>query len=456
MLLRALGLVSLTVVAACTPGDDLQATEPGTTSAGSSSAATPTGGATTELELVDTTTGGSVAPNQDPVALFTATVQPGELPRTVIFDASASHDPDGEIFGHAWKIAGEADEGEIVTRSLAAGCHEVELTVTDTATGTGSAKGVVVVTADAPVMPPVVVIDQQPLTGAVLPRDLATDAGTARFHGFIESDGYTAIRAELLAGDEVVTSELTTLCGAAPLEFTVDIPVPSKLTVYAVRLSLVAGEQAVEVARVDDLVAGDIYLVNGQSNAAANPQSGVSNVNQGPFVRSFGARTDAGAVADGDRVWRLADGDGGSGPASVGQWALRMGAQLSATERTPVGILNGARGGMPIDHFQRNDAKPADLGTNYGRLLRRTRNAGVDQRVRGILWFQGEADGTDFQEHRDGFLALRADWAEDYPLVERIYVGLVEEVGVVEEGTVSSAVGPSARCICASTCSGPS
>ena len=423
--------LSLGLAVACTPGDGSQATDPGTststsTGTGAGPTATPTEPTTTGAVL-DTTSGETGAPpvNQQPIAMFTATVQPGELPKAVIFDASASSDPDGTIAGYQWKIAGEQDQGMIVTRPLAAGCHEVELSVADNSAGSGNTKGIVIVAAGEPVMPPVVSIDRAPLAGAVLPRDLATDAGTARFHGFIESSGYTGLRAELLAGDLVSTTSTTALCGATPLEFAVDVPVPSRLTAYTVRLSLVAGDQAVEVARVDDLVAGDIYLVNGQSNAAANPQSGASNENQGPFVRSFGTRTDAGDVADADRVWRLADGDGGGGPASVGQWAVRMGAQLSTTERTPVGILNGARGGMPIEHFQRNDADHADLTTNYGRLLRRTQNAGIDQSVRGILWYQGEADGTDFQKHLDGFLALKADWSEDYPSVERIYVSQI-------------------------------
>ena len=88
---------------------------------------------------------------------------------------------------------------------------------------------------------------------------------------------------------------------------------------------------------------------------------------------------------------------------------------------TPIGLLNGARGGMPIGFFQRNDANRTDLATNYGRLLTRM------QIGRGVgacdsLGPQGESDGADFQTHHDGFLALKADWAEDYAGVERLNV----------------------------------
>ena len=370
----------------------------------------------------DTSSSGGDPANVAPMAVFVTSVQPGELPKSVTLDASASSDPDGTLVAYTWNIAGMPDEGPVLTLPLDVGCHAVELTVTDDDGATASTQATVVVAAGEPVLPPVVTIDKQPITSAVLPRDLVSNHGIASFHGTIESNGFTEVRAELLAGDAIHTTQATPLCAVAPLELAVDVPVPAELTAFTVRLSLVAGEQAVPIHQVDDLVAGDLYIINGQSNAAANPQSGTSNENQGPFVRSFGTRTDAGDVADADRVWRLADGDGGGGPASVGQWAIRMGAQLSAAHGVAIGILNGARGGKPIEHFQRNDDDPTDLATNYGRLLTRARNAGIDASLRGILWYQGEADGTDFSKHREGFLALKSDWAEDYPGIERLYV----------------------------------
>ena len=407
-----------TTGASTSVGDSDTPTGPGTTT-GDDSGPGPTGDDTTS----GTTTGAPA--NMAPVAMFSATVQPGELPKAVTLDASASTDADGTIVKYAWTFPGATDEGAVITAPLGVGCHAIGLTVTDDDGATANVQGIVAVAAGEPMipmMPPSVTVDRAPITSAVLPRDLVTNTGIASFHGFVQSDGYTEIRAELLAGDVVRATRTTPLCAAAPLEFGFDVPVPAELTAFTVRISLVGGDQVVEVARVDDLVAGDLYLVNGQSNAAANPQDGMSNENQGPFVRSFGTRTDAGDVADSDRVWRLADGDGGGGPASVGQWAIRMGAQIAMTHGVPVGILNGARGGMPIGHFQRNDAEHTDLATNYGRLLTRTRNAGIEGSLRGILWYQGEADGTDFQNHLDGFLALKADWAEDYPGIERIYV----------------------------------
>jgi hypothetical protein len=365
-----------------------------------------------------TTDGAMDPPNEPPIARFDVAVHGTE----VTLDASASTDPDGTIVAYVWTLGSDEAQGVDVTRSLEPGCHAVELTVTDDDGATATAMTTVVVAAGEPQLPPVVALAETPIASAVLPRDLATNEGTASFHGVVASNGFTELRAEVLEGAAIRSVHAIPLCSAAPIEFQLDVPIHAELTAFDIRLSIVGSEHVVEVASVADLVAGDLYLVNGQSNAAANPQSGVSNVNQGPFVRSFGSRTDDELASDDDRTWHLADGDGGAGPGSVGQWALRMGARLVEAHEIPIGILNGARGGMPIDFFQRNDAEPTDLATNYGRLLTRARNADLAASVRAMLWYQGEADGTDFQAHHDGFLALHADWAEDYPSLERVYV----------------------------------
>ena len=63
------------------------------------------------------------------------------------------------------------------------------------------------------------------------------------------------------------------------------------------RLSELTGAQRLPLATVPDLVAGDHYIVQGQSNAASNTQSGDPNAeHQGPFVRSFGRNVTSGAV----------------------------------------------------------------------------------------------------------------------------------------------------------------
>ncbi len=367
--------------------------------------------------------GGSGGPtNMSPVAVIRATPPSGAAPLTVNLSGSESTDADGQIVVYTWSIDHELDVGIEVTHTFDPGCHPIELSVTDDDGAIGTAAAVVAVAAGEPELPPSVTVDQAPLASSVLPRDLVTDEGTAHFAGVVGSDGFTEVRADVMEGDVVRTSVSVPLCDAAPAMFEIDVPIPSELTAFDVKLSVVGGGEAYEVYTVADLVAGDIYVVQGQSNAESAQYSGDANENQSDFVRSFGTNTEDGPTTAGDLVWRVANGNAGSGPGAIGQWPMRMAGRLSMLHETPIGLLNGARGGMPIDYFQRNDADSTDLSTNYGRLLTRMRGASLEGSVRAILWYQGESDGAGFQVHHDGFLALKADWAEDYAGVERVYV----------------------------------
>ena len=104
-----------------------------------------------------------------------------------------------------------------------------------------------------------------------------------------------------------------------------------------------------------------------------------------------------------------------------------MANQIMTSNNVPLAVFNGALGGQLISFFQRNDALHNDVSTNYGRLLRRLQRAGVAGAVRSILFYQGESDANNGASHQAGFTALRSDWLEDYPSLEKLYVFQVRE-----------------------------
>lgn len=399
-------------------------------SSSSGSTTTLTSTTTTASSTTSVDSGSDDAPppdlppaNQPPLAMFDATPTSGSATLSVMLDASASSDPDGTIVAYDWTFPDGDDAGVTLSHDFdAVGCHELALTVTDDDGATASANTTIVVAQGVAEVPAMATVDRAPLPSAVLPRDLDTDEGTASFHGTVASNGYTAVLAEVLVGDTVATMVSVPLCGVAPVEFDIDVPIPAELVAHDVRLSLVGGDAPQPIFTVTDLVAGDLYVIQGQSNAVAAAQNGDANENQNPFVRSFGSNTADGNASAADVAWRMAEGNAGGGPAAIGQWGLRMAAQLSASAAIPIGVVNGGLGGQPISYFQRNDANTIDPATNYGRLLTRLRAAGIDHSLRAILWYQGENDGGAAQVHHDGFVALAQDWAEDYAGFERIYV----------------------------------
>lgn len=208
--------------------------------------------------------------------------------------------------------------------------------------------------------------------------------------------------------------------GKAPFSFTPTIV--AELSLYDFKLFTKQGGSEALAWSADDVVAGDALLIAGQSNANSyKNHNGSANANQGIFLRSFGMNS---SISAANVNWYQAEGDAyiDSGVGNIGQWPIRMGRLLIDSYNIPLVIINGAHGGQPIGFFQRNDANHTDLITNYGRLLTRVQNAGLENNIRSILWYQGESDWDDGAGHEAGFTELYNDWNDDYPGVEKFYV----------------------------------
>lgn len=91
---------------------------------------------------------------EGPIAQFT--YSPGDGPYAVLFDASGSTDPDGEITSYQWTFGdGTTGSGEKVAHTYpAAGSFSVTLVVFDTAHATATATETVTIAADGTVSAP--------------------------------------------------------------------------------------------------------------------------------------------------------------------------------------------------------------------------------------------------------------------------------------------------------------
>lgn len=104
--------------------------------------------------FVATGVAGCAVFNVAPVAELSSTMTWRFAPSEVVFDGSASHDPDGIIVKHEWDFGdGTSDSGESVTHTYAeSGQFSVTLTVTDNHAKTGTATQIV--TVHPPYVPP--------------------------------------------------------------------------------------------------------------------------------------------------------------------------------------------------------------------------------------------------------------------------------------------------------------
>lgn len=272
----------------------------------------------------------------------------------------------------------------------------------------------------------------------VYPRDLDTDTAIVPVRGTV-SDGTPDAIVLRVYRDHVLFSATTQALvfaeNTAPFSF--ESVIAAEKHNYDLEIIILEGADETSSMTVSNVVAGDVFIIQGQSNADSALYNGSASENEEPFLRTFGMNSANGTVTATNLSWAVAKGDGSREvEAGVGQWGLRMGRLLSDAQGIPVAILNGAHDGQPIRFFQRNDTDPDDLDTNYGRLLYRAGRAGITNRVRAVLWYQGESDWGDGKTHEEGFLSLCDDWRHDYPGLEQIYIHQIRVGCGVEKNDV--------------------
>ncbi|WP_290793228.1 sialate O-acetylesterase [Flavihumibacter sp. UBA7668] len=193
------------------------------------------------------------------------------------------------------------------------------------------------------------------------------------------------------------------------------------------------------LADAEQVVAGDAFIIQGQSNALAEylpirdmPADEPNN----HFVRVYGSSDNRG-YAESPSDWNV-----GNRLASyqadynTGMWGMRFAKELATANNVPVAILNGGYG-SDIPYFRKNFSAQqdgaGDGSNNYSRLLRRANESGLRTSIRGILWWQGESDIINVQlnpllestaknTYINEFTGLHSEWESDYPALVKTFM----------------------------------
>ncbi|MCT2584509.1 sialate O-acetylesterase [Actinophytocola gossypii] len=290
--------------------------------------------------------------------------------------------------------------------------------------------------------PSLVRVDTAPRSRQVVPRPGRT-ASTVRVPvtGAATDPAVTAVELRTTRDGRQTVRRAAVSPARPRFAFTVTLPVALTSTDLELVARTADGGRH-RIGRAVDVVAGDVIVVQGQSNAQAGkqPNATSSEADRSRWVRTFGTsnnnRPELAAAIDG---WTYATGDNVQRVAAVGQWAVRMGQLMSARLRVPIAIVNGARGGQPISYFARDDDDPTDGTTSYGMLLNRLTRAGLagPGAIDVMLWYQGEADRDRTAVHVAGFTELVADWRKDYGATLPVYVHQVRSSPCLESDPVT-------------------
>jgi len=268
--------------------------------------------------------------------------------------------------------------------------------------------------------------DEKPVDNQFYARD-DNNEGTLFYNGTL-NEAADSVFLKVYAGDHLYKTESRKLSADKTYAFSVKLK--PGLIKYKAEFGSKNGARETALHTVTNLVCGDAYIIEGQSNAEANDYGKAVNPYTSDWVRSYGSMA---GDPEGARLklWGNAVSyDNRGSKLQIGYWGIELAKQLVESHKIPIFIINGAVGGTRIDQHQRNPTNPEDVETIYGRLLWRVEQAKLTHGIRGVLWHQGENDqGADgptgrygWETYRQYFVDMSAAWKQDYPNIQHYYI----------------------------------
>lgn len=285
--------------------------------------------------------------------------------------------------------------------------------------------------------------DEKPEEGQFYARN-DTNEGTLHYNGTLDQLA-DAVFLNVYADDEPFSTQTKALGAGRSYAFSVKLK--PGLIKYRVEFGVKNADTKQVLARVGDLVCGDAYLIDGQSNALATDTRQDSPRETSEWIRSYGGPTGRGDGAAWLKnrmkqsetagltrpnlwcspVWKK---NAPEHEAQLGWWGMELAKQLVDSQQVPVCIIQAAVGGSRIDEHVPSPNDRADLGSMYGRLLWRVKQARLTHGIRAVIWHQGENDqgaagptgGYGWETYQDFFVEMSAAWKTDMPNIRQYYV----------------------------------
>ncbi len=268
--------------------------------------------------------------------------------------------------------------------------------------------------------------DEMPQDGQFYARD-KTGEGTLPCRGKL-SNGAEEVFLKIYADGKLVKT--VTAKPASDRSYALSAKLKAGLIKYRIEFGTVTDGTETLRHTAQDIVCGDAYLIDGQSNALATDTREESPRVTHDWVRSY-ARPKFYREGESQNLWcKPVWKAGQEHKAELGWWGMELAKRLVASQKVPIFMINGAAGGTRIDQHQRDEGNPTDLSTIYGRMLWRVREAKLTHGIRAILWHQGENDqgaagpdgGYGWESYERYFVEMSAAWKRDFPNVERYYI----------------------------------
>ncbi|CAN5823571.1 hypothetical protein BH11VER1_BH11VER1_24090 [soil metagenome] len=194
--------------------------------------------------------------------------------------------------------------------------------------------------------------DEKPEDGQFYARDEKGE-GTLYYKGTL-TEASDTVFLKIHADDKPYQTE--TARPAADKSYRFAVRLKPGLINYRVEFGTKNGGQETVLHTVNDIVCGDAYLIDGQSNSLATDTREQSPPVTSEWIRSYGRPPANANDAPGNLwckpVWKARKGE----KAELGWWGMELAKQLVESQKIPIFIINAAVGGMRMDLHQAGDS----------------------------------------------------------------------------------------------------
>ena len=177
--------------------------------------------------------------------------------------------------------------------------------------------------------------------------------------------------------------------------FSQRISIKAELAEYGIDVYAFTGKDSTKIVSRNNLVAGDVYFVTGQSNAWTG---GIDQtVYMKEWVRSFGLvqpPNNYGPYNKADTLWSVPNDVSTKQVNRIGPFAAEIARLIIESENIPVAMINSAAGGSYIDFHLQLDGKIDGVIDGGNIMYYKALKSGVINDVKGIIYRQGENEAA--------------------------------------------------------------
>jgi len=257
----------------------------------------------------------------------------------------------------------------------------------------------------------------------LIARDPNTNKGTIFYNG-TQSGSPNSVFLKIYrtdTGSDVLYASYSQILGAGG-SYAFTAPINAGKVTYKVVYGTTTSGSDTTVATVTNVVCGDAYIIDGQSNALATDNIAPNDTTTtDPWIRTYGLTLGWGsAISKGNEM-------------QLGLWGWYLAKYMTATYNMPVCFIQGAVGGTRIDQHQPNQADHSVAGSLYSiyaNIYNRVNGGKLTHGIRGVFWHQGESNSGadsptgdyDYKSYQQYFVDMASAWKQDFPNIQRYII----------------------------------